>query len=195
MLRSLPRLALLGCLLPGCAAFDSLAVSDRPIESALKSDDMVLRSTFDLDDPEETQASLDALNREFIRDMLKDTPRGSQVHIVDAEDHRYTGTLLRSGSDQVELLSCMSREVVPGPDGQQQCKTSHVAFQTLPVATMTHFTVLSKPPANFPATDEEIDGHDLGIDEIVFFTGRRQGWSPAPFGDKSAQQATLSQEN
>ncbi len=168
-------LFLLAGILPGCTAFDSL--TERPIESSLESmDKMVLKGSFSLDGSEETQVSLAALNREFIRDTLKDTARGSRVHIVDAEDHRYIGTLLRSGSDQVELFSCMSREVVSAPDGQRQCKTSHVAFQTLPVATMTHFTVLSKPPADFPATDDEIDDYDLGIDALVFKSGRRQSW-------------------
>ena len=120
------------------------------------------------------------LHREFLREQIINTPRGSQVGIHDASGGRYTGTVLRAGPDCLEMMNCISQEVVPGPDGQQQCKTSHIPFQRFQTSAVTHFIAISPPPASFPASDDEIDGTEYSVAEIVNRSGQRQRWGRPP---------------
>ncbi len=120
------------------------------------------------------------LDNEFLLEQMINTPRGSQVGIHDKSGGRYTGTILRSTPDSIELMNCISQEAIPGPDGQQQCKTSHIPFQKIQTSAVTHFIAISPPPASFPASDEEIDGTEYSVAEIVNRSGQRQRWGRPP---------------
>ena len=78
------------------------------------------------------------------------------------------------------MMNCLSQEVIPGPDGQQQCKKSHIPFLTIETSVVTHFVTIAPPPPNFPETDEEIDPADYTVAEIVNRSGQRLSWGKAP---------------
>lgn len=120
------------------------------------------------------------LDNEFLLEQMINTPRGSQVGIHDKSGGRYTGTILRSSPDSIEMMNCLSQEAIPGPDGQQQCKTSHIPFQKIQTSDVTHFIAISPPPAGFPASDDEIDGTEYSVGEIVNRSGQRQRWGKSP---------------
>lgn len=143
-------------------------------------DKRVPERSFATDDPVEFQQAFDSVEQFLmVPQLVAETQPGSQVHIVDKSDRRFMGTLLNSTPDSVELMNCLCREVVPAPGGQQQCKTSHVPFQSLSISTMTHFVVVSPPPAEFAVPDQDLDTRDVTIQEIVFRSGRRQRWGNA----------------
>ncbi len=181
MLRRLnPILFLMCCSIPGCMAIDSLANwSDH--HSCDSTEEHVSKRTFDMNDPVDWQEAYASAEQFLIvPQLVADTPLGSQVHIVDKSDKRFIGTLLNSGPDGVELMNCICREVVPAPDGQQQCKTSHVPFQSLKTSAMTRFVVISPPSADFAIPDQDMDTREVSIEEIVFKSGRRQRWGKPP---------------
>ena len=121
-----------------------------------------------------------SLDREFIREQITSTARGSQVGVQDETGGRYSGTLLFAGPDRMEILNCISQEAIPGPNGQKQCKTSHIPFLTVETSAVTHFVTIAPPPPDFPVTDDEIDGADYSVAEIVNRSGVRQRWGRAP---------------
>ena len=123
---------------------------------------------------------LTAEKRKWLREEIAGTPRGSQVGVHDESGGRYCGTVLRTDSDRIEMMNCISQEVIPGPDGQKQCKTSHIPFLTVQTSAVTHFVTVSPPPPGFPATDDEIDGTEYSVAEIVNRSGTRQRWGKAP---------------
>ena len=92
------------------------------------------------------------------------------------------GTVLRAEPEGVELMNCICKEVVPGPFGQSQCKTSHVPFQSFKTSTMTHFTIISPPPPDLalPDIDLDMDTSEISVAEIVYKDGRRQRWGMPP---------------
>ena len=116
----------------------------------------------------------------FLQEQIVATARGSQVGVHDESGGRYSGTVLRVGPDRIEMMNCISQEVIPGPDGQKQCKTSHIPFLTVQTSAVTHFVTVSPPPPGFPATDDEIDGTEYSVAEIVNRSGTRQRWGKAP---------------
>lgn len=120
------------------------------------------------------------MERHFLHEQIVATARGSQVAVRDESGGRYCGTLLRAGPDRIEMMNCISQEVIPGPDGQQQCKTSHIPFLTVETSAVTYFGMVAPPPPGFPATDEEIDGSEYSVAEIVNRSGQRQRWGKAP---------------
>lgn len=121
-----------------------------------------------------------SLDREFIREQITSTARGSQVGVQEETGGRYSGTLLFAGPDRMEILNCISQEAIPGPNGQKQCKTSHIPFLTVETSAVTHFVTIAPPPPDFPVTDDEIDGADYSVAEIVNRSGVRQRWGRAP---------------
>lgn len=165
---------LLSCHLLGCLSVNSEAIRTTPGRAAIgrKSD---RTHEFDLSSPVEAQAEVAAHNPENTQQLLLQTPLGAQVHLVDALDRRYMGTLLSASPDALQLKNCICREVVAAPDGQQQCKTSHVPFQTLKTESLTHVTVVSPPSPNFDPADAD-NTSDVTLDTLVFKSGRRQRW-------------------
>lgn len=169
---------LLCCSLPGCMAPNSIAVrSNRPAIDSTDALPAARNYDFDLDQPAETQMVLAARSPGSTRDLLMSTPRGSLVSLVDNLDCRYMGTLLSADPEELELMNCVCREVVPGPNGQRQCKTSHVPFQSLKTSSMTHLIVISPPS---PDSDSPEDSRDLTVDALVFKSGRLQRWGKPP---------------
>lgn len=130
--------------------------------------------------PDKDMKEIASLEREFIREQIVSTARGSQVGVHDQKGGRYSGTLLFAGPDRMEILNCISQEAIPGPNGQTQCKTSHIPFLTVDTSAVTHFVTISPPPLDFPVTDDEIDGAEYSVAEIVNRSGVRQRWGRAP---------------
>ena len=206
MLRQLNLLLLMSYCLSGCQSAPSFAKwpghSERhESEKRLSMDDLheieeernpdtagreiepkqtadTLRSSFVM--PDEIRQEIDSMERKFLREQIVATARGSQVGVDDESGGRYSGTVLRAGPDRVELMNCLSQEVIPGPDGQKQCKTSHIPFLTIETSAVTHFVTISPPPPGFPATDDEIDGTEYSVAEIVNRSGLRQRWGKPP---------------
>jgi hypothetical protein len=77
-------------------------------------------------------------------------------------------------------MTCISQEVVSGPNGLRQSKTSHVPFQSFRTSNVTHFVVISPPPPGFPASNDDIDCTEYGVAEIVTKSGRRHRWGKPP---------------
>lgn len=160
---------LLCCSLTGC-----LSLTSRDLYSEMGpriEDDVSL--DIDLENPTETTAVLTKQDREFQKELLFRTPRGSQVGIVDKSDRRLTGTLLSANRDNIKLMNCIAKEIVDGPNGKMQ-KTSHVPFESLKTSSITDFLVISPPPTNFDSREAIEDGCNYTVDSFVFKSGRRQ---------------------
>lgn len=165
---------LLSCNLFGCLSVNSGSVGTTPGRAAIgRTSDRT--GDFDLNLPDAANAELAALNADETHNQLMQTPLGSQVHLVDASNRRYMGILLSVSAEELQLKNCICREAVAGPNGQQQCKTSHVPFQTLKTESLTHLNVVSAPSPNFESEDSE-DSSDVTVDTLVFKSGRRQRW-------------------
>ena len=152
---------------------------------------LVMSGSFAISDKDMTE--LASQEREFIREQIAGTARGSQVGVCDESGGRYSGTFLLAGPDRIEILNCISQEAIPGPDGQAQCKTSHIPFLTVETSAVTHFVTIAPPPPDFPATDEEIGGAEYSVAEIVNRSGVRQRWGKAPVTAPSNAGVTLIQ--
>ena len=137
-----------------------------------------LRSSFDM--PDEIRREIDCMERQFLREQFVATARGSQIGVFDESGGRYCGTVLHAGPDRLELMNCLSQEAIPGPDGQLQCKKSHIPFLTIETSAVIHFVTIAPPPPNFPKTDEEIDPSDYSVAEIVNRSGQRHRWGRVP---------------
>lgn len=184
MLRQLSLLLVLCGGLAGCQAAPSISKQSGHSERH-KSDKRELINFLSEDDLRDLEADLflqaqSGVDREPLRDQIIATPRGSQVGVYDESGGRYCGTVLRAGPDRIEMMNCLSQEVIPGPDGQSQCKKSHIPFVTIETSAVTHFVTIAPPPPNFPETDEEIDPADYTVAEIVNRSGQRIGWGTAP---------------
>ena len=77
-------------------------------------------------------------------------------------------------------MNCICKEVVPGPDGQKQCKTSHIPYMSMNIATMTRFYSVSLPPARSAPKDANSDSGDAIIDSIVLRSGHSQRLGQQP---------------
>ncbi|MEI8382236.1 MAG: hypothetical protein WCJ09_19045 [Planctomycetota bacterium] len=179
MLRILIVNLLVVCSLPGCVGINPVALTSARHLRVLTSDQHPGRD-FDMHKSREAIKAIEAIDHQMMRESMQETPRGSQVQIVDELDRRYLGTLIRVSPDEVELMNCICREVVAGPDGHEQCKTSHVPFQSLPTESMTHFLVVSPPSSDFAPPDAGFDRGDVSVEEIVYRSGRHQRWAQSP---------------
>lgn len=164
------------CSLTGCVGINPVALTSARHLRALACDQHPGRE-FDMHNAREAIKTVD---HQMMRESMQGTPLGSQVHFVDELDRRYLGTLVKVSPDEVELMNCICREVVAGPDGHKQCKTSHVPFQSLPTASMTQFLVVSPPSSDFAPPDAGFDSGDVSIEEIVYRSGRHQRWAQSP---------------
>jgi len=165
---------LLGCNLLGCLSADTLPTGPATGRAAI-SRTSTRNDEFDLNSFKQASPELAAHNAESTQAQLLEIPPGTQIHLVDQANRRYIGVLLSASSDDVRLKNCVCREIVSAPDEQQQCKTSHVPFQTLKTDSLTHLTVVSAAPPDFDA-DRAEDSSDVTVDTLVFKNGRRQRW-------------------
>lgn len=184
MLRQLSLCLVLCGGLTGCQSAPSIANwsghSDRnKSDNRLSINDLSEDNLRDLEGELFLQAQSGA-EREFRREQIAETTRGSQVGVYDETGGRYCGTVLHAGPDRLELMNCLSQEAIPGPDGQLQCKKSHIPFLTIESSTVIHFVTIAPPPPNFPKTDEEIAPSDYSVAEIVNRSGQRHRWGQAP---------------
>lgn len=174
----LPRLRisiyLTSCIASGCIAPSTITLPPSSFAGAAGGEFVQ-----PLDSAEIQQESVQ-LRREFIQQQIASVPRGSQIGIHDDSGRRYVGTVLASGPDLLELMNCVSQEVVPGPNGQRQSKTSHVPFQSLRTSSVTHFVAISPPPPHFPASNKDIDCTEYGVAEIVTKSGHHHRWGKPP---------------
>lgn len=182
MFRQLSLLLVLSAGICGCQTAPEFVAKSTAIPTPQED---ALRSSFSM--PKPIRQEIDGMEREFIRDEIAKTPRGSQVGVYDESGGRYSGTVLRAGPDRLEMMNCLSQERIPGPDGIDQCKTSHIPFLTVETSTVTHFGMIAPPPPGFPATDDEIDGSEYSVAEIVNRSGQRQRWGRAPASAETAE--------
>jgi hypothetical protein len=150
---------------------------------------LVMSGSFEMSD--RGMKEIASQEREFLREQISGTARGSQVGIYDESGGRYSGTVLYAGPDRMEMINGVSQEAIPGPDGLAQCKTSHIPFLTVETSAVTHFVTIAPPPPDFPATDAEIDGEEYSVAEIVNKSGARQRWGKAPVTAPSNSRVAL----
>ena len=106
---------------------------------------------------------------------IAEAPLGSRVSVVNDFDQRAHGILLRKTPETLELMNCICKEIVPGPDGQKQCKTSHIPVLAVPRSTLTYFSVML--PKSGRRERKDPDEHDIdAINAIVLMSGRCQRW-------------------
>lgn len=171
-------LASSGCM---AANWNAALVDDLDIELEHAEAEVAREYEFDRDLPAEE--ILSGHSPEGTRELLLKTPPGSQVIVYDDSNRTYSGAVLRATPDTLELKSCLCKETIPGPNGQLQCKTSFIPFQTLSMPTLRRYVLVSWPEQ--AASDET---GDLVIEEIIFMNGRRQRWGKPRAADPSDEQ-------
>jgi hypothetical protein len=128
-------------------------------------------------EPVEANASdRDASPAETTRDHIAGTTIGSQVSVVNEFDQRFNGILMSSGLEGMELMSCISREIVPGPDGQDQIQTSHIPFQFFQTRSIKAFAVVAAPAPDFDVSEIGLDHHEYFISEFESMSGSHHHW-------------------
>ena len=110
---------------------------------------------------------------------LSEIPLGSQVAIRDESGQAYNAILTHAGLDGLKLSNCMTQEVIPGPDGNSLLRTRCVPWQTIQIQQISSCSVVSPPPSDLAAADD--DNHcDLCVTDIIYKSGRRQSdWKSA----------------
>lgn len=119
------------------------------------------------------------------------TPLGSYVRITDDTGMTFDGTLISRDANQMELMNCLTKEVVPGPHGIRQLKTSHVPLLSFARGRIAGFTALYPPAPGYAAPDLPGDWSPATIGEIVYRDGSRQRWGqpPSPRGPGDATES------
>ncbi len=170
---------LLCCSLTGCLSVETLTSSFRRDLSGQSPPD----EGFNLHDPEERPQALATLNRDVIEQEIADTRLRSRVMMSIDSDRRYIGTITKATPESVELTDCLCKDIVPGPDGQPQQRTSYRPSQKLARSTITHFTLMS-PPLGKAAAQQVADSSPSTIEAVVLKSGRQQHcctlFEPAP---------------
>lgn len=100
-----------------------------------------------------TDESMRQFRAEITAQEIAAAPLGSYVRITDDAGITFDGTLISRDADQMELMNCLSKEVVPGPRGIQQLKTSHVPLQSFSRASIAGFTAIFPPAPGYAAGD------------------------------------------
>lgn len=138
-----------------------------------------------------TDDSMRQIRAEIVAQEIAAAPLGSYVRITDDAGKTFLGTFLNRDPDHVELMNCLTREVVPGPHGIQQCKTSHVPLQSFPRESIAGFTAFYPPAPGYAASDLPGDWSPATIGEIVYRDGSRQRWGqpPSPRGPGDATES------
>lgn len=127
-----------------------------------------------------TDESMRQFRAEITAQEIAAAPLGSYVRITDDAGITFDGTLISRDADQMELMNCLSKEVVPGPRGIQQLKTSHVPLQSFSRASIAGFTAIFPPAPGYAAGDFPGDWSPATIGEIVYRDGSRQRWGQPP---------------
>jgi hypothetical protein len=163
------------CLLDGCADLSARQWGQLPTLDTAGAES---KDSFWFDDPVEREKALATIDHEIIEHHVLNTPRGTQVLVVEEFNQRHIGTVLSTSAESVKLLNCVTKEVVPGPNGQRQVRTSHTPFQTVPIARMSRFDATGAAAIDLPSDDSEIDTQDVCITEFTFKSGRHQPLGP-----------------
>lgn len=108
--------------------------------------------------------------------MFYSTPPGSQIRLVDDQYRHYMGTVMSVDHQRIELVNCVTQEMVAGRDGKRQLRTSHVPYQSLETRSLTEYFVISKPSRDTTAADLVYDSDDVTVDAVVYKNGSRQRW-------------------
>ena len=110
---------------------------------------------------------------------LAEIPPGSQIALLDESGQAYNAILLSMGQGGLKLSNCMTQEFVPDPDGNNQLRTRCLPRQTIPIQQISSCSVVSPPPSDLAAADD--DNHcDLCVTDIIYKSGRRQSdWKSA----------------
>ena len=162
------------CVLQGCMSAPLIALSTVSPVSDLSAESLSY-NCFSFNDVNERRNA--GIDDQVVGQILADTPPGSLVVVGNCNfDGHYQGTLLSGGAHGAKLMNCIGKEVVPGPGGQKQLKTSHVPFQTFKTSSLTRFEVISPPKPDFAPPDLSQDTRGLGIAEIVYKDGTRERW-------------------
>lgn len=163
-LRILCLLALMSC---GCGLTSS-ALTSKAILAIPEG------QSFDFDmDADGVPVEQGRVDHPLILQMVQETAPGSQVRVIDESGGACVGTLLSADGNTLQLMNCIRKEVVPAPGGQQQCRTSHTPFLDFSANTLSGFTVLAPPAANFHLPDSETDHRQVTVSEIVCRDGGR----------------------
>lgn len=165
-----PILLLVCCLPLGCMSAHPIAVSTGSPARDLSAEPLATAG-FSFHDPDERRTA--GFDDQRAGQMIADTHPGSLVDVSNL-DGRYQGTLLSGGASGVQLMNCIGKEVVPGPEGQRQLKTSHVPFQTFKIASLTSFSVIAPPKPDFAPPDLSQETKGLAVADIVYQDGTRQ---------------------
>lgn len=165
-----PLLLLVCCLPLGCMSTRPNAVATYSPARDVNADP-VATTGFSFHDPDERRKA--GFDDKRAGQLIAETSPGSLVDVSNS-DGRYQGTLLSGGASGVQLMNCIGREVVPGPDGQRQLKTSHVPVQTFQISSLTGFTVIAPPKPDFAPPDLSQETKGLAVAEIVYQDGTRQ---------------------
>ncbi|WLD11724.1 hypothetical protein [Planctellipticum variicoloris] len=176
-----------GCLLLACATVGAAAVWSA-LDTSAGLDGVRTGLGFEIDlttvPPTLLVPVTDETERQFRAEIVAQeiaaAPLGSYVRLTDHAGLTFLGTILSRDSDQVELLNCLTREVVPGPRGIRQCKTSHVPLQSFSRASIAGFTVCYPAAPDDAVSDLKEDWSAATIGEIVYRDGSRQRWGRPP---------------
>jgi|GEM_PF-3524956 len=187
-------------VLSGCQTIGSLPVSMLPSRITSSAvDDNQGDGAFDLNgagekktihnkkDKKDKQKALENIDHELVKQMIDEAPTNAQVCVVIDFDHQYCGILHKRNADNLELLNSVSKEAVPGPAGQKQCKTSHLPFQSFKIASITRFMVISPPAPGFISPDLTKDTRSVTLSEIVYKDGRHQRLGAPPESNHASE--------
>lgn len=165
-------LLLMCCFQAGCMSLDSFTVWPNRDSDNWSVEQSPARQ-FDLNDSAERQAALARIDRESMRVVIANARLGSSVAISDEFGHQFHGTLFQKGPHSVEVMNCICKEVVPGPDGENQCKTSHVPFQSFTISNLLGFTYFDSPSKLIAAERIRYHSRDITVEALIFMSGRR----------------------
>lgn len=174
MCRQLTLLFLLGGLaLAGCMSAGPITFASKRTETEAPND-APADFDFDASDPASAQQAIAQIDRELLRHIIAETPRGSLVRVHADTKETFEGTLLKANSDVVELMNCIGRKPVPGPNGALQLQTSHTPLRSFETAKLTGFTVSAPPPPDFAPPDITDDSSAVTLKDFLYRDGHRQ---------------------
>ena len=162
-------LTLAGGLLSGCVSLGSMAMTAPALQSL---DDYPLDGSVEVD-PELSKVSQELRLRE-VRHTLAETQCGSRIAVYRGVrgEQKFSGTLLKKSRHEIEIVNCIHREPVPGPDDRQQMQTSHVPIRSFKTTELVRVDVLDPPPADYVAPNLEECWDEMMVAKIIYRSGR-----------------------
>lgn len=191
MLRAFTLLLLAGASwLSGCTPLGPILNIESPPVAVHREPTVYGMDDFEADEPLVPGASYDLMQLDA-KETLSKTPCGSRikVYVVPQGQRGFSGTLVRKTENEVELMNCIWRDIVTGPDGIRQARTSHVPMRVIPISEMIRVAVLDPPAPGFTPPDLDESPDDVLIEKIVYLSGKKstlypmtipQGWSLDP---------------